>query len=171
MHSIPIPFHFHIPTRRITISRSPIKSKNSLPQISMMKKRYLVFPSLHKESPPLITLLCCMEISWTIQAWYWRTFPVICLIHVIWNMIQSLLPFWNYGNTRNLTAPLSFYWIVISEALSSQTTRFIREVLCTAARSNISVLIQMDRSVIAKTAAVWKLTVPPTLWNRLPVWI
>ena len=54
---------FHIPTRRITISRSPIKSKNSLPQISMMKKRYLVFPSLHKESPPLITLLCCMEIS------------------------------------------------------------------------------------------------------------
>ena len=63
IHSIPIPFHFHIPTRRITISRSPIKSKNSLPQISMMKKRYLVFPSLHKESPPLITLLCCMEIS------------------------------------------------------------------------------------------------------------
>ena len=60
---LPIPFHFHIPTRRITISRSPIKSKNSLPQISMMKKRYLVFPSLHKESPPLITLLCCMEIS------------------------------------------------------------------------------------------------------------
>ena len=58
-NTIPFPYS----NTPITISRSPIKSKNSLPQISMMKKRYLVFPSLHKESPPLITLLCCMEIS------------------------------------------------------------------------------------------------------------
>ncbi len=37
------------------------KIKEFIAKISMMKKRYLVFPSLHKESPPLITLLCCME--------------------------------------------------------------------------------------------------------------